>query len=186
MMSRIKNNRGFTLIELLVVISVISLLSSIVFSALSNARAKARDAQRVSEVKQIQNALELYRAQNGGFPLSTTLNAGAVCGSTVVAMSAWCNDIDVTSWNLLKTALTSYISKLPKDPKPGTVGTDWGGSANGGSYSYFSNDSRWYMLVYRLETRTVLSPGVTDCSLTNYNYGGSGQTNIVTVGMSCY
>ena len=39
-----KNNLGFTLIELLVVVSIISLLASIVFASLSDAREKARIA----------------------------------------------------------------------------------------------------------------------------------------------
>ena len=46
-------NRGFTLIELLVVISIISLLSSIVFSALNTARAKAKDSAIISGLKQL-------------------------------------------------------------------------------------------------------------------------------------
>ena len=39
-----KNKVGFTLVELLVVISIISLLSSVVFSTVNSARAKASDA----------------------------------------------------------------------------------------------------------------------------------------------
>jgi prepilin-type N-terminal cleavage/methylation domain-containing protein len=58
---------GFTLIELLVVISIISLLSSIVLSSLSSARAKARDVKRVQESKQFVNALELYRNDNSAY-----------------------------------------------------------------------------------------------------------------------
>jgi len=52
--------RGFTLVELLVVIAIIGLLSTLAFISLNSARAKARDAKRVSDVRQIQSALELY------------------------------------------------------------------------------------------------------------------------------
>lgn len=66
-----KSKSGFTLIELLVVVSIITLLSSIVFSALSKARSKARDARRVSDMHQIQTALELYLdGHNGSYPAS--------------------------------------------------------------------------------------------------------------------
>lgn len=51
---------GFTLIELLVVIAIIGVLASIVLASLNNARQKSRDARRVTDVRQIQLALELY------------------------------------------------------------------------------------------------------------------------------
>ena len=54
------NKKGFTLIELLVVIAIIGLLSTLAVVALGSARLKARDAKRVSDLKQIQTALELY------------------------------------------------------------------------------------------------------------------------------
>ena len=62
------NKRGFTLIELLVVISIISLLSSVVFSSLSSARTKARDAKNLASLKQLQTALALYYDKFGSYP----------------------------------------------------------------------------------------------------------------------
>ena len=52
--------KGFTLIELLVVIAIIGILSSVVLASLNTAREKSRDAKRVSDIKQLQLALELY------------------------------------------------------------------------------------------------------------------------------
>jgi general secretion pathway protein G len=63
-----KKQQGFTLIELLVVIAIIGLLSTLAVVALNSARMKARDAQRVSNVKQIQTALELYINDYGNYP----------------------------------------------------------------------------------------------------------------------
>jgi len=62
-----KNQKGFTLIELLVVIAIIGILSSIVLASLNSARAKARDARRKVDLKQVQTALELYYSNCGTY-----------------------------------------------------------------------------------------------------------------------
>lgn len=90
--------RGFTLIELLVVIAIIGILSSVVLSSLNSARAKGKDAARVSQVRQIQYALELYYDTNGKYP--TCLYAGGSCGATVLNGSA-------------------FMKTVPKDPGSG-------------------------------------------------------------------
>lgn len=59
-----KEQQGFTLIELLVVIAIIGILSSVVLASLNSARQKSRDARRISDVGQIQLALELYFDDN--------------------------------------------------------------------------------------------------------------------------
>ena len=67
-----KNNKpGFTLIELLVVIAIIGLLSTLSIVALNSARARSRDARRVSDVKNIQMALEMYYNDHLKYPTST-------------------------------------------------------------------------------------------------------------------
>ncbi len=50
---RLKPNKGFTLIELLVVVGIIGLLSTVVLATLSGTRPRARDAKRLSDVKQM-------------------------------------------------------------------------------------------------------------------------------------
>ncbi|OGF19045.1 hypothetical protein A3G56_01535 [Candidatus Falkowbacteria bacterium RIFCSPLOWO2_12_FULL_45_10] len=64
----IANHQGFTLIELLIVISIIGILSSMVVVSLNDARAKARDAKRLSDVRQMANVLAIA-ATEGTRPL---------------------------------------------------------------------------------------------------------------------
>ncbi len=72
MFTSLKNSKkGFTLIELLVVIAIIGILSSVVLASLSTARQKSRDAKRISDLGQIQLALELFFDSVQSYPSTT-------------------------------------------------------------------------------------------------------------------
>jgi type II secretion system protein G len=110
MLNFTNKKRGFTLIELLVVISIISLLASVVLAALNSARAKARDARRISDLIQIRTALNLYASDNNGnYP--PTNYASTLVGST-------------NGWDIFQILLAPYIKNLPADP------------TNNGAYHY--------------------------------------------------
>ncbi|MFA6304454.1 MAG: type II secretion system protein [Patescibacteria group bacterium] len=78
-----RRKSGFTLIELLVVISIIGLLSTLAVVSLNNARAKARDARRLSDLKAVQSALEIYRDDNTDY----VINLGPSWGDTINAIN---------------------------------------------------------------------------------------------------
>lgn len=54
--------------ELLVVISIIGILSAIIFVNFEDARANARNQALMSELKEVQLALEVYKSQNSRYP----------------------------------------------------------------------------------------------------------------------
>lgn len=62
----LQKNKGFTLLELLVVIAIIGILSSVVMVSLGNAKAKARDAKRKTDMVQLSKAMDLYGYDNSG------------------------------------------------------------------------------------------------------------------------
>lgn len=90
----IKNKKGFTLIELLIVVAILGLLASIVLVGLGGARARARDARRISDLRETQNALELYYSAVGNYPNALT--------------------------NLTSGSPDIGIRKLPNDPSTGS------------------------------------------------------------------
>ncbi len=71
-------SHGFTLIELLVVIAIISILSSVVLASLNSARTKGQDAARISNVKSLRTALELYYDTYGTYPQSPVGNGDVI------------------------------------------------------------------------------------------------------------
>lgn len=81
--------KGFTLIELLVVVAIIGLLATLSIVALNNARARARDAKRVGDIKQVQTALELYYNDNGTYPDAVSFTAAntGIATNTIVYMN---------------------------------------------------------------------------------------------------
>lgn len=106
-------NKAFTLIELLVVIAIISLLASVVFASLNSARMKARDARRLTELKQFKVAIELFFDKNNRVPADACggdgsySSSGGVCGGTT-------GDWHANS-GLRELISENFLSSLPKD-----------------------------------------------------------------------
>lgn len=60
--------KAFTLIELLAVIFIITLIATTVFFSISNSRQRGKDVKRISDITQIQAALDNYRRIEGRYP----------------------------------------------------------------------------------------------------------------------
>jgi general secretion pathway protein G len=109
---------GFTLIELLVVVAIISLLSSVVLASLNTARAKARDTRRLSDMRQIQNALELYYDKYGAYPGNVDNDNGGWDTGCFGVGDSFISSLEIDG----------FISKTPCDPSF---------SSQNGGYSYY-------------------------------------------------
>jgi prepilin-type N-terminal cleavage/methylation domain-containing protein len=70
---------GFTLIELLVVISIIGILSAIVFASLQKTRESAQNAYNQEEAHQVQNQLVIYFIDHGHYPNPTGSDDAVYC-----------------------------------------------------------------------------------------------------------
>jgi len=129
-----RDYRGFTLVELLVVVAIIGLLSGMVVISVRNIKAKARDAERVSEINSIATVLSLYHNDYNLYPVFD----GYITGT---------DDLSTTLKN------TGYINMVPIDPL-NTDSSDCG-SLTGYRYYYQSLDGRDYYLGYCLETGSI-------------------------------
>lgn len=129
-----KKAKGFTLIELLVVIAIIGLLSTLAVVALNNARQKSRDAKRVSDIKQISTALELYFADNNGYPVAAT---------AVTLGDADHDCLDDGGFVAACATAPTYMGTVPSNPPPG-----------GAAYSYTSANGSTYSIGFTLEGET--------------------------------
>lgn len=176
-------NRAFTLIELLIVISVIGILSAIIIASLNNARARARDAKRMVDLKNIQTALEMYYMEHGKYPSSNGVGSTS-CGSyTTVPNNAWCNSAEKNSdgrW-LVNGALAPYLSEDPIDPQQSEIPL-WATDNNSGGTYYYSSPSaggggcgsgQYYILIGGMEIVSNRKNSFRYCNGTSYSSGGS-------------
>ncbi|MFU0783419.1 MAG: Prepilin-type cleavage/methylation domain-containing protein [Thermoanaerobacterium thermosaccharolyticum] len=65
-----KDEKGFTLIELIVVIAILGILAAIAVPRVTGSLNKAKENADIANLKIIQDAVERYNVENGGYPES--------------------------------------------------------------------------------------------------------------------
>ncbi|MBI5343716.1 MAG: type II secretion system major pseudopilin GspG [Deltaproteobacteria bacterium] len=66
--NRLRNRAGFTLIEIMVVIVILGLLAALVVPKLVGRTEEAKKTQSRIQIKNLQQALELFKLDNGFYP----------------------------------------------------------------------------------------------------------------------
>ena len=157
-MRRFRNyQKEFTLLELLIVIAIIGILASLLVVNFTGIRERSRDAQRKSNLRQIQSALELYRADNGKYP--NAVNASIKNCPTIGTKTDFGNAEAGTN-----PCGTIYLKKVPKDPSSSV-------SYNNGEYYYEVSGAN--NTSYELAS-CIENANDTDQNVTQTSPGGSG------------
>jgi len=100
---RAEAEAGFTLIEVIVVVLILGLLASIVVPRIVGRTDVAKRTAAAVTIRQLENALKLYRADNGFYPTTDQGLEGLVNKPT-------------TSPLPLRYSADGYLDKVPKDP----------------------------------------------------------------------
>lgn len=100
--------------------------------SLAEAEKEARDAKRISDVKQIQTALELYYYDEGGYP---------IFDDEIILTSENFTRLDSSGFSVNEEREgMAYLSRIPENPTPG-----------GQDYTYICEDGKNYELDFQLE-----------------------------------
>lgn len=118
--------QAFTIIELLVVISVIAIIATLAIVFLRQARVNARDSKRLSDIRQIQVALELFYNEVGRYP----------------------NEEELSTNNSIEHNGSVFMNKIPSSPTPADGPCDF--LANTYKYQILSSQNFSYVISFCL------------------------------------
>lgn len=125
--------KGFTLIELMLVVSVVSLLSSVFFVVSTEAKQKGEDSRKLSQVKEVEKAINLHKQDNGLVPPNYTSNGKDIAREGTAQYTQ----------SMQQLVNKGYISAIPK-------------SSSGTDYTYWAApDATEAFFGAKLSTKTI-------------------------------
>ena len=102
-----KKNKGFTFIELLVVVTISALLMGAATVGYTSISKRSRDTRRRTDMESIRAALELYRSEQGSYPLSV-VEGGSIGSGDSVYLNPVPSDPKDSSYVYNRLTVTSY------------------------------------------------------------------------------
>lgn len=102
---------GFTLIELLVVISIIAILTAVATISYTNVQQKSRDGKRKADLAAVQQALEVFYADNGAYPDEDDTANKITC-----TISGPPIGVAINWGSAFNCGGKTYMQQLPSDP----------------------------------------------------------------------
>ena len=167
---------GFTIVELLIVIVVIAILAAISIVAYNGSQERSINSRRLSDVRTIEKALELYKTQIGSYPTAQSNTTGGWERSSI------------NPGNFIQALKTQkIIDTVPVDPVNSAPNGSTGAENTFTGYAYYSYPAGYYgctvpMYVLKIEApgKSMLkeSPGLNCTPVSNPTYG-SGGTGIL-------
>ena len=154
--------RSFTLVELLVVIAIVGVLAALAIAALNGAIVKGRDTRRMSDIKQITNALELALSFDNSYPIPDGNTTVCLSVCAVASPPAWC------------AGLLAQMSSIPNDPLP-----------NQQCYLY-NSDGANFRVAAKFEASSNSTLAQNDGGLYSQYFEGQSTPGLITLGLIKY
>ena len=118
MLYKSQSKSGFTLLEILLVVGIIAILTGIVIIAINPSKqlATVRNTERVSDLKQINNALQQYYIDHNRYPSSLLGSLTEVCATGASSSPAAGFNCGPSLINLSEL-VPNYLAAIPADPQ---------------------------------------------------------------------
>jgi len=127
---------GFTVLEILIVIAAFGLVVTLGVISLNSARARMRDAQRISDINVLRSGLNQFWLEKATYPVSSGVNLGAPGTNTeVFTRDGFVGRADAKA--------PVYLDNVPVGP-------------NVGEYYSYKGNANGYAIRFQTERATAL------------------------------
>jgi prepilin-type N-terminal cleavage/methylation domain-containing protein len=108
----LEKKKGFTLVETLIVVAIVAIIGTLAVLAVNSARSKQRDATRLSNVRQMQSALEDYFNETNEYPSGELLPLGDPSISRCLGTTGFNGDCSGDTTTIVRSVPSTYQAGL--------------------------------------------------------------------------